>query len=395
MGLLRLILAFSVVAAHNPRGFVELTVGGVVAVKAFFIISGFYMGLILSGPYAAAGARVFWTNRLLRLMPMYYAAAAVTLAVLLLVPGGRAGYLLDLGRWQALLAAPGLGWLKAYLVAMNLSCVGLESTIFAWFDFADGSLHPFRGVGYPASGVLLNHFMLIPQSWSIGVELVMYAAAPVVVRSGNRTLLALIAAGLLLRVGMPAAGLDFNPVNRSVAPLEMVYFLMGVASYRLYARLRAWRPPAWLAPAGTVAVVAFTVGFTPLSNALGRPIHVESWLWWAYFAALTLGLPLVFAALKDSRWDRAAGELTYPMYLIHILVIGLYEQFGGQPLFDAVGGRLGWQCLNVGTTMAAAGVLIAGVGTPVERLRRARLAAAGARAATPAPPRPGVLRPAA
>jgi peptidoglycan/LPS O-acetylase OafA/YrhL len=395
MGLLRLLLTFTVVAAHNPRGFVELTTGGIVAVKAFYIMSGFYMGLILCGPYAKAGARVFWGNRLLRLMPMYYAVVAITLAILLLIPGGKAGYLLDLGRWKALFAEPGLGWLKAYLVAMNLTCVGLESTIFAWFDFADRSLHPFVGVGYPASAVLLNHFMLIPQSWSISVELFMYAMAPFVIRRSNRTLFALIAAGLLLRVGLRVCGLDFNPVNRSVAPLEFVYFLMGVASYRLYARLRERRPPAWAAPVGTAAVVACTVGFTPLSKALGMSIVFETWLWWAYFAGLTLGLPLVFAAMKDYKWDRAAGELTYPMYLCHILIIGLFEQFGGQKLFDAVGGRLGWQCMHIATTMAVGWLLIVGVGLPVERLRQARLKAAQARAAAPTPPHIEVLRPAA
>ena len=48
MGLLRLILAISVVIWHSSPIFGISLVGGQAAVQAFYIISGFYMALILN-----------------------------------------------------------------------------------------------------------------------------------------------------------------------------------------------------------------------------------------------------------------------------------------------------------------------------------------------------------
>jgi len=51
MGLLRLILAISVVLAHTSYIFGFGLVGGQAAVQAFYIISGFYMALVLNEKY--------------------------------------------------------------------------------------------------------------------------------------------------------------------------------------------------------------------------------------------------------------------------------------------------------------------------------------------------------
>jgi len=41
------------------------------AVEAFFIVSGFYMSLILTQKYGDKGLWLFYSNRLLRLYPLY------------------------------------------------------------------------------------------------------------------------------------------------------------------------------------------------------------------------------------------------------------------------------------------------------------------------------------
>lgn len=54
MGLIRILLAISVIASHSDALFGFNFVGGGLAVQAFFMISGFYMALILSGKYNAS-----------------------------------------------------------------------------------------------------------------------------------------------------------------------------------------------------------------------------------------------------------------------------------------------------------------------------------------------------
>lgn len=80
MGILRFLLAISVVIAHSSSIFGFDLVGGQIAVQAFFIISGFYMTLILNEKYIGANHsyRLFISNRTLRLYPVYWVVFLLT-----------------------------------------------------------------------------------------------------------------------------------------------------------------------------------------------------------------------------------------------------------------------------------------------------------------------------
>ena len=80
MGIFRLLLAFSVVVIHSnpePTWFMD----GKLAVRVFYIISGFYMTLILNEKYIGQNSsyKLFITNRLLRLYPIYWVILLLTL----------------------------------------------------------------------------------------------------------------------------------------------------------------------------------------------------------------------------------------------------------------------------------------------------------------------------
>ena len=85
MGTLRLFLAFSVLAWHlRPHGFERLTaMDGGIAVMAFFIISGFYMSMVISQKYSQLpnGRNRFFINRFLRIFPLYFVAMIFQQAV--------------------------------------------------------------------------------------------------------------------------------------------------------------------------------------------------------------------------------------------------------------------------------------------------------------------------
>ncbi len=85
MGVLRLCLALAVIIAHSGPifgwTFTRLT-GGLLAVQMSYVISGFYMALVLHRRYTGPGCyRRFVTNRLLRLYPSYAVVAVFTLVV--------------------------------------------------------------------------------------------------------------------------------------------------------------------------------------------------------------------------------------------------------------------------------------------------------------------------
>ena len=80
MGKLRLLLALAVVAAHYGPVFGTKLVGGEVAVKSFFMISGFYMSLVLNEKYVKekSSYALFISNRFLRLYPIYWVILLMT-----------------------------------------------------------------------------------------------------------------------------------------------------------------------------------------------------------------------------------------------------------------------------------------------------------------------------
>ena len=75
MGVIRILLAISVVIAHSTPLFGLSFVGGRYAVQCFYMVSGFYMALVLNEKYLGPGSyRVFISARLLRLFPVYLAS---------------------------------------------------------------------------------------------------------------------------------------------------------------------------------------------------------------------------------------------------------------------------------------------------------------------------------
>ena len=127
------------------------------------------------------------------------------------------------------------------------------------------------------------------------------------------------------------------------------------------------RAAGWLAG----LIVVSTVVLIPLSGLSGPDQR------WLTFGAIALATPFAFHAFKDDAFDRWIGELSYPLYLCHLVVIGLVLTF--EPPFAA------WVAIAGSLAVAAALVML--VEQPVDRYRQRRAARAGdgAHAGLPAP----------
>ena len=80
MGLLRVILSIAVVISHSESFFGLKFTEGLVSVQIFFIISGFYMTMILDNKYFGKGSyQLFLSNRFLRLYPIYWVVMIITI----------------------------------------------------------------------------------------------------------------------------------------------------------------------------------------------------------------------------------------------------------------------------------------------------------------------------
>src|SRR5262245_37870067 len=86
MGLFRFLLALSVIAAHTkpaPTIFPFFGGEGVTPVLLFFVISGFYMAMIVEEKYAS-NLQEFYENRFLRLFPIYWTLLGIFVSLCLI-----------------------------------------------------------------------------------------------------------------------------------------------------------------------------------------------------------------------------------------------------------------------------------------------------------------------
>jgi peptidoglycan/LPS O-acetylase OafA/YrhL len=107
MGLLRFLRALAVVFAHAGNGpFGYRIVRADLAVECFYMISGFYMALILNEKYLSKREnRIFYINRALRIYSVYFAALLLALFIALIDLACKQG---PLSTWNAV--ARNLPW---------------------------------------------------------------------------------------------------------------------------------------------------------------------------------------------------------------------------------------------------------------------------------------------
>jgi peptidoglycan/LPS O-acetylase OafA/YrhL len=361
VGLFRLLLAMAVVLSHAGVPDPYRLVGGEVAVQAFYVVSGFYMALILTKKYADAPA-VFFRNRFLRLFPAYWAVLTATAAWSgMLIATGRDGGYPGFGAARQIgRTMPAVGWL--YLAFSNLCIVGQDLSLYLGLSHGRLAWTPdFRSESTP-----LYRFQLVPQAWSIALELVFYALAPLLVRARLATLWTIIAASIGVRLALISHGLDLDPWRYRFLPSELALFVLGVVAYKTSAA--RWPDvltrTGWLQLAG---LIAFVVTFGVLPGEAAK---------YAAFCLLTAAaVPAVFRATSRLPWDRYLGELSYPIYLVHLLVFELVARL-----------RLGTartRVAGVVATVLAAVLLYECLQKRIDRVRTAALSAAGERTVIP------------
>lgn len=370
MGLLRLLLAVSVVfvhcaaspifIAHHQRFF--QMVDGQSSVEAFYAISGFYMALVLNEKYKTAESnRLFWRNRALRIFPVYWTVCGLTLVAglaLFTLSKGRSAlpiheYLNNVASGHSAL---NLG-VVLYTFAANALILGQEAALFFRLDTHTGAVHYAPNLLVKSELTPLYRFMLIVPAWTLSLELMFYILAPFLVRAHKaKWLISAFVFSCLVRFLLWKNGLSEHPWRYMFFPAELVFFLGGAALYFSKGWTQSSPHFQKLAVPITVAVLAFTMfyGILPSLNEWKAPL---------YLACAIFSIPALFAFSSRFKWDRAIGELSFPIYICHTLVLHCIEaSFVPRALQNP------W--VTVVASIALAILLNRFVAVPVERRRQ-------------------------
>lgn len=308
MGLLRLLLAICVVLSHTGpiHGFRPL--GGVEAVQTFYMISGFYMALILSEKYTGAGAyRLFLANRLLRIYPTYWVVLVIS-AVVWWLAGSAVAVTNPLSIFHAGFSSG----VVLLLVGSNLLLLGQDLVMFSGVNDA-GSWRFSKQVSLDRRP--LWRYLLVPQAWSLSIELMFYAVAPFMVKWRTRSIvITMLLCALVRGILYKQFRLHYDPWTYRFAPTELLLFLAGVLAYRFYRHLDA-KNISWLLCRGVaIGTLLLCLVYTLI------PIQVSA-RQWGFYGVVCAGLPFVFLATRSNKLDRLIGELSYPLYLSHALFL--------------------------------------------------------------------------
>jgi peptidoglycan/LPS O-acetylase OafA/YrhL len=310
MGIIRVLLALSVVLGHLESGF--RMISPPLAVESFFIISGFYMSLILNEKYINANNsyKLFITNRLLKLYPIY-----VVVLLLMIVTGGVIYAVTgQLDKTTALSYFinyyPQMGPFSfIFLAFVNIFIFFQDVVMFLGLNVHTGNL--FFTADFKTTNPGLYNFLFIPQAWSIGLELMFYLIAPFVVRRNLKIISVLILISLSIRIYLVRHGLTEDPWNYRFFPNELLFFLLGNVAYKAYVKMKPMSINKWIPIGAFVAVVAFTVLYSFI------PGHIKHYF---YTLLFFVALPFIFQLTKKSKSDLFIGEFSYPIYICHLFV---------------------------------------------------------------------------
>ncbi len=363
MGLLRLVLASTVMLGHYV-GFYPVHLPyfllGWANVPAFYIVSGFLITLVLRERYHDRAA-LFYSNRALRLFPMYWAALVLFLLVNWMV---AAGYLPGA---QQHVGTNALRWWQAHQ-----SDIGTPATLLLIFSNIaifgqDLMLFVGKWPGIFTKDYFYHFFMYVGPAWTIEVEFVFYAIAPFVVLRSVKWTIAILVASLVARLLAVAVGYTAYGNAYDFPPFEMAFFMAGSLAYRAYAYLRTQKS-AWIeayAYAACATIAALTVFY--LAMPFARPM---------FLAAVSLCLPGIVLLGRRNPLDNFLGELSYPIYLLHPLFT----------IFIIPGATIWAELVAIAATLTLSATLIFAIDRPVEAIRRRRVENHLPRTPTPTAP---------
>jgi peptidoglycan/LPS O-acetylase OafA/YrhL len=323
-GVFRYALALAVLFLHAD--FVTFEVAQI-AVLTFFYISGFLMERSYS---RYSSARRFLLNRSLRLLPIFLIVATATWTIITLAT-------------EEFRRAFGFIYLRE---ATNYPQSSPPIQSIAGIEW-DGSI-PYLGF----------ESELIPQAWSIGNEMVYYLTVPLLALSKRRGLIALSligAAFLAIQLSLRIEEFDFFLYTNLL--VTYAFFVVGFLTSRILKNQASVseKLSLWSGRLGLVLVL--------LSYLFDFPDDASPLLVIFYslvlIVTITLG-PLSAAQGRERALSRFLGKLSYPLYISHMITIGILNYYSTL--------NLPWLIF---TSLLLALILHLTIDQPIEELRSA------------------------
>ena len=298
MGVLRFILALCVVFDHSR---INLVVPGFVAVKCFFVISGFLISHVY---YSYEKPRDFYKSRVFRLFPVYWIAMIFACIYFLFT-------------------VTFLNTKENPLVIGN-SFTKIILQLFQNSLIVTTDLNWFHTTFYGDSRSSLDHIW-IPPIWSVALEIYFYLLIPVLIKISSKILVSSILILVCLQSLFYIKGYNSEPWHARFFFFEVSFFLMGILSYRLMAMhsdfFRKNHYLYLMIFLITLVLMNTEVIIEKFPIVYGNKYYLTGIL---LTILLTFTLPFLFLQIK-SKSDTFVGDLSYLVYIWHYTFVTIFR----------------------------------------------------------------------
>lgn len=299
MGLFRFLFALSIVIFH--LGFFSTYNIGTdsIAVLSFFIISGFYMSLILNEKYSSN--KSFYINRFLRIFPIYWGSLAIFVIL--------AAFKSFSGQESA------LSHYLAYYPSSSYFQFLVDS-----INFILRNILLIVNLDYFYKPQATSGFLFIQQAWTLQIELLFYLIAPFLVRINFKNLFILISIYMITLYSLVLPQSILPPGSLSyMFSIYFIYFVLGIFSYKIYSFIKKKRIPKFVPASAFILMTLYllTYHFIPIRYPLDS-FNIPDFF---YFSLFILSVPFIFIFSKNLPFDSFIGSLSYPIYIFHIISI--------------------------------------------------------------------------
>ena len=190
--------------------------------------------------------------------------------------------------------------------------------------------------------------------------MLVYALAPFLFRKSIWVLVSIFLLSFLARTITYDAGYNYDPWVYRFFPFEIGLFVAGSLAYRLY-RSSSMIENKLLGYVafGLCVLLILCHQFVPYPNGSAFGFTCQELM---FLVPFSVAVPSVFSISKHWHVDRWIGELSYPVFLLHLIVVPMcYGSFGWGGLKPVVG------------TLVIAAFLVKSLEVPLERFRQSRV----------------------
>ena len=338
-------LAISVVFAHT---YGVVFVGGRNAVQVFYMISGFLITYVLVYRESYTSSWQFYKSRYIRLFPLYF--------IVLILTVSSSIYFHNIEKIEYLNTLPLSA--RALVTFANIFIVSQDWLMFVLVYHGHFDLVTSFG----GDAQYLYKGIFIPQAWTLGVEITFYVIAPYVVKHSKR-IFGLLLASILLRIFFIEIGLGLNdPWIYRFFPTELAFFLGGSVSCHVYMRLRKLLDIDARLDITYIFLIANIVYLTIypfiVLSETGKILIL--------FPLVFISLPFLFTFQNRSRTDKYIGELSYPIYIVHMFIVEICANMRG--VFGNIS-QLSFALICVFITILVSIVVKSAIVNPIEKYR--------------------------